>query len=241
MDIEEEHPLQKKLCEYNYQIICLMFASNIGLPIENSDGLLCDLLTKNSHLDKRKKIAIRLRKCITSASFSYISLSEVLVNIVKLKNWEMIFILLPSPHLKDLIPIINESTPEKDIRDIINAFTLSKPGRVFFKSYFSRHWLLSFIVYRYPHILFELVERREKIILETFCKNHRPKIINLKDEKGNTLLHIAAKSNGKMRNIIKMLLNAGVNPTIKNNKNLTPYDVAQKNKDSKLETLLKLK
>ncbi|WP_372367988.1 hypothetical protein [Candidatus Uabimicrobium sp. HlEnr_7] len=231
------HPLEQ-LYEYSYQITCLMFVSNIGIPMEDCDGLLFALLADNCQKDESKKIAMRLIKRITDTSFSYFSLSKILVNVVKHKQWEMIPILLPSlPHMKNLTQIIREFASKEDIRGIINAFTLSKTGRNIFKHQFQHHWLLQHTIDNYPGILFDLVKRREKTILETFCKKHRLKLINLKDTKGNTLLHIAASSNGKMKNIAKILLNAGADPTIKNNENVTPYDMVLKSRRSDLKEL----
>ncbi|WP_372367667.1 hypothetical protein [Candidatus Uabimicrobium sp. HlEnr_7] len=237
MHITTEHPLQQQIHEYSYQMICLMFVSNIGIPVAECDILLSILLRNNNvQLDEHKKIAMRIVNIITG--FYCFSLSAILIDVVKCKNWEMIPILLPdTSHMKNAVQIIKASILEKDIVDIINAFTLSKSGRNIFKTQFSYHWLSSLVVKNYPNVLFQLVKRREKTILETFSKKHRLQLVNLKDKEGNTLLHIATQTHGKMENTIKMLLNVGANSAVKNNKGFTPYDIAQKNKNSKLKML----
>jgi ankyrin repeat protein len=50
--------------------------------------------------------------------------------------------------------------------------------------------------------------------------------VNTQDDEGNTLLHEAIESSCDI-NIIKLLMNRGANPRIKNNKNITSIDLVK--------------
>lgn len=132
-----------------------------------------------------------------------------------------------------LMPYINAFRPNitADLaRKVINAFTSNNKSRKYFKTYFSLrpHWLLQSIVERAPELVFDLVKRNEQDMLAPFLKNCKPAILELKDVKGNSLLHQAVISRGHIEHTIQLLRNAGFSLQSVNGEGLTPLALARK-------------
>ena len=132
-----------------------------------------------------------------------------------------------------LTPFINAFRPNITAgiaRKVINSFTSNNKSRKYFRTYFSLrpHWLLLCIVEQAPELLFDLVKRNEQDMLTPFLKNCKPGILELKDVKGNSLLHQAAMSRGHIENTIRLLRNAGFSLKSVNGDGLTPLALAQR-------------
>lgn len=132
--------------------------------------------------------------------------------------------------LAPYVKAVKSSLHKEIVADLINNCTSSSKTRKAFKAFFSAgpHWLLAFITESFPETIFNLVKRNERELLIPFLKHFQPKIIQLKDEQGNTLLHQAILSRGLAEKTIQLLLQAKFSPDITNNEGLTPPALALK-------------
>jgi ankyrin repeat protein len=127
--------------------------------------------------------------------------------------------------------VVNDITPST-VEYLLNAFTSSNATRKHFRDLFSMqpHWLLQYIIHTTPAMIFGLVNRNEKELLVPFLKLHKQSLLQLRDEKGNTLLHEAAMSRSLTENTIQLLRNAGFSLQALNQEGLTPAALAEKHK-----------
>ena len=85
-----------------------------------------------------------------------------------------------------------------------------------------------------PELIFDLVKRNEQDMLIPFLKYYKPVLHGLRDAKGNTLLHYAVLSRGRMENTVQILRNAGFSLQAVNKEGLTPLALAVKNNRTEL-------
>jgi hypothetical protein len=126
---------------------------------------------------------------------------------------------------------VNDITPST-VEYLLNAFTSSHATRKHFRDFFSMqpHWLLQYIIHTTPAMIFGLVNRNEKELLVPFLKHYKQSLLQLRDEKGNSLLHGAAMSRSLSENTIRLLRNAGFSLQDLNLEGLTPAALAEKHK-----------
>ena len=159
----------------------------------------------------------------STSLFSHIAAIDV--------KWLTILFPYENEHLQEYLTNLKPNITEEIVKDLINGFTSDNKARKHFKSFFSLrpHWLLKFIIESAPGIVFNLVKRNEKEMMIPFLKNFRAAMINLKDEKGNTLLHQAILCKSPVQNTIQLLLEARFSLQALNNEGLTPLELALKN------------
>lgn len=138
--------------------------------------------------------------------------------------------------LKHYIGVLKPNVTQAAIKKFVNAFTSNNKTRKHFRAFFSRgaHWLLQHILTTAPEVIFALVKGNEQDMLVPFLKNCKPAILELRDEKGNTLLHQAVLSRGLAENTIQLLRNARLPAGATNKEGLTPLDLAVKNNRTNL-------
>lgn len=146
-------------------------------------------------------------------------------------TWLTILFPYRNEHLEEYLATLEPHVTGEMAQDLINAFTSNNKARKHFRAFFSLrpHWLLKFIIESAPGIVFSLVKRNEQDLLAPFLKNFRAAMINIKDEKGNTLLHQAVLCKSPAQNTIRLLLEANLSLQAVNNEGLSPLALALKN------------
>lgn len=146
-------------------------------------------------------------------------------------KWLTILFPYEHEHLQEYLTKLKPNITEEIVKDLINSFTSDNKARKHFRAFFSLrpHWLLKFIIETVPGVVFNLVKRNEKDLLIPFLKSFRAALVNLKDEKGNTLLHQAILCKSPVQNTIQLLLEAKFSLQDLNKEGLTPLELALKN------------
>lgn len=159
--------------------------------------------------------------------------STSIFNNIAAINVKWLTILFPyeHEHLQEYLTKLKPNITEEIVKDLINSFTSDNKARKHFRAFFSLrpHWLLKFIIETVPEVVFNLVKRNEKDLLIPFLKSFRAALVNLKDEKGNTLLHQAILCKSPVQNTIQLLLEAKFSLQDLNKEGLTPLELALKN------------
>jgi hypothetical protein len=148
------------------------------------------------------------------------------------QSWLSLLLPYRTEHTEQYVnTVVNDITPST-VEYLLNAFTSSNATRKHFRDLFSMqpHWLLQYIIHTTPAMIFGLVNRNEKELLVPFLKLHKQSLLQLRDEKGNTLLHEAAMSRSLTENTIQLLRNAGFSLQALNQEGLTPAALAEKHK-----------
>ncbi|BBM87267.1 ankyrin repeat domain-containing protein [Candidatus Uabimicrobium amorphum] len=234
-----EYPHIHESC---YELICLLL--DLELECTQEAEYLLRILVQSCPKEQavplnHKKVAMRLMTQITAGDH-YLSLPGTVMLTVEKELWEFLPILLPTANcMREAVGKIQQGITQQQTQKMVNAFTRRKVSRKHFKTFFAHHWLTQHIVQQFPEVIFQLVKRREKIILETFLKKYRTETLALRNEKHNTLLHEAVLTRGCMDKIISLLITTGIDRGITNKNGDTAYDIAVKNNKHGVVHLLK--
>ncbi|WP_143097884.1 hypothetical protein [Chitinophaga sp. CF118] len=235
--------------EYCYKIFCWIIESeilkNTSIYKFNPFSIfIINLRNSPEALDLQEKIILRMI-CLGISPFPHEEIYQSLsfFNRIAPVNLKWIGILFPyeNDYIKPYLKAMKMSINEEIVTGLINSCTSSNTGRKYFKVFFSlhAHWLLEFIIESVPETIFSLVRRNEKDLLVPFLKNFQPAMRNLRDKKGNTLLHQAMLCRGLIENTIQLLLQAKFSFHVINKDGITPLELALKNNRTDLTRLLK--
>ncbi len=90
-------------------------------------------------------------------------------------------------------------------------------------------------------MIFGLVNRNEKELLVPFLKHYKQSLLQLRDAKGNSLLHEAAMSRSLSENTIQLLRQCRFSLQVVNQEGLTPAALAEKHKRTRKNKMVEVK
>lgn len=226
-----KNELQYEACFRIFRII--LAASPEAAKKEDYNGDFRVMLRIHPGLQAiQKEVYLRLiHTCLVKQDPNYHhNLFSGFTNLIKTNSMEWLPMVFPyrDKELEAYIDLLCGTLKElNDAGKILNGFKATKEGRKFFNQYFSvqQHWLLSHIIEFHPEAVFGLVRGHEQEMLEPFLKNYKTEIQELRDKRGNTLLHAAALSGNSPGKIISRLIQAGLSPAVLNNEGESADDI----------------
>lgn len=148
----------------------------------------------------------------------YISMFSGVGKFIKSNAYQWIPVLFPFEEKENgfYVFFLRECMQDSGGRNLLNGFKVNKEGRKYFSNYFNyqRHWLLTHILQHDPESIFGLVRGHEIELLEPFLKHYKKELVELRDKKGNTLLHAAVLSRNSPERIISRLIDIGLSKNV---------------------------